>query len=131
MDPADRIREELEDLGYAPVLENHGDKYPKVLTMEYEVQIGRFCGEKFYFGISMQGLEGYPDYPPHFIHVSPPIESPQDGKKPHSIYSASDRNGNERQWGAYSRPPKDIWDSLPKRGMKAFMEHVHRFWRNV
>lgn len=125
----ENIVAELACLGYAPVVEIH-PIYSHVVVVEYLVDNGRFTGQKFRLGISMQGSEGYPEYPPHFIHLSPPVDA-RDGNIHGSPYSCSDEDGVEHQWIALSRPPNDFWDKLPTKGMQGYMEHVQRFWRNV
>ena len=68
---------------------------------------------------------GYPEYPPHWIHVSPPVS---DGQKVHYEYETAD----DRKWSAMSRPPQDIWDRLPVKDMKNYLnEHIRRFWNAV
>lgn len=77
-------------------------------------------------GISFHGAEHYPEYPPHWIHVSPPIDDGMGG----AVHRYQDEEG--RDWIALSRPPTDLWDLLPTKSMYAFMnEHVRRFWARV
>lgn len=128
-DAARRIKQELEGLGYSPEIEIHS-QYSSVVIIDYEVKNGRFKGKVFKLGISCQGAEAYPEYPPHFIHLAPPIKQPQDGGL-HGSYSAPDRNGNDRQWVALSRPPGPFWDNLLTKSMRAYLEHITRFWSNV
>lgn len=126
----EQIVAELEGLGYAPVVESHPN-YRQVVVVEYLVENGRFVGKKFRLGISMHGSEGYPEYPPHFIHLSPPPDAPRDGAPHGSPYSCPDAEGVEHQWIALSRPPNEFWDRLPTKNMQGYMEHLRRFWRNV
>lgn len=128
-DVAVRIKQELEGLGYSPEIETHSE-YSSVVVIDYEVKNGRFKSKTFRFGISCQGAEAYPEYPPHFIHLSPPIEQPQDGGI-HSSYSVTNKNDNACQWVALSRPPGPFWDDLPTKSMRAYLEHIARFWSNV
>lgn len=128
---AERIKQELESLGYAPTIQNHGANYPCPVVIEYQVENGRFRNKKFYLGISMGNVEeGFPEYPPHFILLSPPIDSPRDGGI-HGTYSVPGADGNGRPWVALSRPPGPFWDTLPTKSMKGYLDHIKRFWENV
>lgn len=76
-------------------------------------------------GVSFQE-EGYPEYPPHWVHVTPPI---QDGKAG-VVQEYSDPGG--RTWIAMSRPPGDLWDKLPTKHMYAYIgEHLRRIWKDT
>lgn len=130
-DAVERIKQELEHSGYTPTIDAHGEAYPQVIVIQYEVKNGRLRDKKFDLGISMSGAEGYPEYPPHFIHLSPPVSDPQDGGGVYSTYSTTDQNGNPQQWSVFSRPPGPFWDELPTKGMKSYMEHILRFWGNI
>lgn len=128
----EHIRLELESMGYAPVIENHGANYPNVVVIEYEVQNGRFCGKQPYrLGISMQGAEMWPEYPPHFIHLHPVIDAPRDGGGIHEKYSISGEDGKGYDWVVFSRLPGAFWDNLPTKSMRGYMEHIRRFWANI
>lgn len=129
-DAITRIKQELESMGYAPVIENHGANHPNVIVVGYQVQNGRFRGQEYRLGISMQGAEMWPEYPPHFIHLSPAIDAPNDGGV-YGVYSAIGADGVERKWSALSRPPGPFWDNLPTKSMLGYMEHIRRFWANI
>ena len=120
----EQVRKELRDLGYDTEVRqwNHG----AVVEFDYQVETGSRSGETFRLGISFHGrMTGYPEYPPHWIHVSPPVN---DGRKVHYEYQTEDG----RKWSAMSRPPNDIWDRLPVKDMKNYLnEHVRRFWNAV
>lgn len=119
----DRIRAELESIGYeTSVFESpHG----VVVAFQYEIEVGSHRGKEVSLGVSFQE-EGYPDYPPHWIHVSPPLSDQNGG----SVQSYTDSGG--RQWLAMSRPPGELWDRLPTKHMSSFLsEHVRRIWRDV
>ena len=74
----------------------------------------------------MQGSETYPEIPPHWIHVSPPIT---DGRKG-AISFYGGPNGS--QWVAMSRPPGQMWDRLPTKHMIHYVnEHIRRFWNAI
>ena len=66
----ERMRCELECLGYSPVARDSAQG--EVVEFEYLVETGKNSGKQFHIGISMQEA-GYPEYPPHWIHVSPPV----------------------------------------------------------
>ena len=132
-DAAERIKQGLENMGYAPVIENHG-AYPSVVVIEYKVRNGRFRGNDVRFGISMDAGVAWPEYPPHFVHVSPvhpDIRSPRDGGGVHGEYPVTGTDGKEHFWIAFSRPPGPFWDALPAKGITGYMEHVTRFWENI
>ena len=96
-----------------------------VVSFIYLVGTGPYKDERFFFGVSMQGVEPYPEYPPHWVHVSPPITDHRGGLS--YKYSA-----NGLDWLALSRPPGEIWDKLPEKNMKVYItEHLHRFWHTL
>lgn len=123
-----RIRDELVALGYpADVVEGDTSGGPqKVVVFTYPVRTGRFRGNTFKMGISTQceGL-GYPELPPHWLFISPPITDTRDGGN-HGLNSFGGEN-----WVALSRPPGPFWDKLPHKCMKAYMEHVSRVWKYI
>ena len=120
----EQIRRELGDLGYDTSV-RHWD-HGTVVELDYKVETGTRNGETVRLGISFHdGRTGYPEYPPHWIHVSPPAS---DGQKVHYHYTTEDG----REWAAMSRPPKDIWDRLPVKDMKNYLnEHMRRFWNGI
>lgn len=127
-----KILAQLRSLGYEDArIEHHGGNYPEVVVFAYRVHGGRFHDRAFRVGISMGNVnEGFPEYPPHYLHTSPPVESPQDGST-HSTYAQTDPDGVARRWTAFSRPPGPFWDRLPTKTIEAFLEHVRRFWSQV
>ena len=123
-DNIDRIRAELESLGYKTSI--FDTRQGKAVSFSYTVEVGSRKGEEVMLAISMQGSEPYPEYPPHWIHVSPPIHDGKGGSTKNYV----DDNG--REWIAMSRPPGEIWDQLPTKHMMAYMnEHVRRFWDSI
>ena len=119
----EKIRADLEDLGYDTAVRGSGQG--TVVEFDYKVDTGTRRGELFRIGISMhKGV--YPEYPPHWIHVSPPVS---DGL-PGGVQPYQTDDG--RQWVAMSRPPSDLWDGLPKKDMKNYLEgHMRRFWSHI
>lgn len=116
-----RVQSELHTLGYKSSLHNwtHGT----VVEFDYLVEVGSHKGKVFRLGVSFQET-GYPEYPPHWIHISPAIDD-EEGRRVRP-YTADDG----REWIALSRPPSDIWDNLLDKNMKNYLEeHVRRFWR--
>ena len=97
-----QIASELRSLGYQPEVvegDTAGGRQ-KVVIFPYDIRVGRFKGETRTVGISTQcEAVGYPEVPPHWIFVSPPITDTQDGAN-HGINSFA-----ERDWIALSRPP--------------------------
>ena len=119
-----QIKKELETLGYETCLSDspHGE----VVSFLYIVETGSHKGKQVMLGIRMQGSEPYPEYPPHWIHVSPPI----DDRKGGAVEKYCD--SKDREWVALSRPPGDIWDQLPVKHMQAYIsEHLRRFWNGI
>ena len=123
-DNIDRIKGELEGLGYETQLSN--SPQGKVVCFEYRVESGSYKDELVKIGISMHGGESYPEYPPHWIHLTPPIDDGKGG----AIEKYQDPNGQE--WVALSRPPGEIWDQLLTKHMHAYLsEHLRRFWNEI
>lgn len=116
-----RIKAELESLGYETSVFDgpHG----KVVSFDYTIEAGSHKDEQVTVGISFQET-GYPDYPPHWVHITPPIDDRRGG--------TVEYNANGREWIAMSRPPGDIWDQLPTKHMYAYInEHLRRIWKDV
>jgi len=118
------IQAELESLGCKTTLR----KTPQgeAVVFPYQVEVGPHKGQYFILGISMQGEEQYPEYPPHWIHLTPPVDDGKGG----SIAKYHDEKGHE--WIAMSRPPGEMWDELPTKNMDVYLkEHLRRFWNNM
>lgn len=97
----------------------------EIVAFQYTVPTGRYRGQVVDLGLSMQELN-YPEYPPHWIHVTPAIKDRRGppGKQ------FTDSNG--RHWVAFSRPPSDFWDNSPTKHMSLYLgDHVRRFWRHA
>ena len=123
-DNIDQVKRELESLGY----ETHLSSSPQgeVVSFSYKVESGSYKGKQVTLGISMQGSEPYPEYPPHWIHLTPPINDGKGG----AVVRYSDANG--REWAALSRPPGEIWDQLLTKHMHAYLNgHMRRFWNGI
>ena len=119
----DRVQRELESLGYLTSLLDspHG----RVVSFDYIIETGSRKGTTIEIGISFQE-EGYPEYPPHWIHVRPLDDDGKGGV----TQKYFDSQGLE--WIAMSRPPGDIWDQLPTKHMRAYInEHLRRIWKDV
>ena len=119
------VKAELESLGLEPrvVL-----KSPRgtVVVFPYRVEVGSYEGTRIMVGLSFQGAERYPEYPPHWVHVTPPIDDGRGGAK----CQYRDSEGNE--WLALSRPPGPLWDALPTKHMTTYLsEHLRRFWNAI
>ena len=73
---------------------------------------------------------GYPEYPPHWIHISPPYDDQLGGVT--QPYQCIDNQGRMRNWLALSRPPNDIWDNLAAKHMKHYLDlHITRFCKEL
>ena len=119
-----QIKAELESLGYETYLSDSPNR--EVVTFPYIVETGSYEGKKVTMGIGMDGNGAYPECPPHWIHVPPPIDDGKGG----AVEKYSDANG--REWIAMSRPPGEIWDRLPAKHMHAYLtEHLRRFWNGI
>ena len=121
-DNSHRIVAELTSLGYETSV--FDSPFGRVVSFPYTVDIGPHKDTECTLGLSLYGAEHYPEHPPHWIHISPPIDDQKGGAV--QMYEH-----NNRQWIALSRPPDDLWDKLRTKTMAAFMhEHVRRFWAN-
>ena len=118
------IQRELESIGYPTTLKD--SPQGRVVVFPYDVEVGSHKGGRFSLGISMQGDEPYPEYPPHWIHISPPVDDGKGG----SVQNYADESGEP--WIAMSRPPGALWDQLPTKHMYAYLtEHLRRFWNSI
>lgn len=123
-DNVTRIKEELESLGRPTELLD--SPRGQVVAFSYKVEVGRHKGERFMLGVSMQGKEQYPEYPPHWLHISPPVDDGKGGA------AERYRGADGQEWIVMSRPPGTIWDRLQTKSMDAYLkENVRRFWNNA
>ena len=123
-----RIADELTELGYQPEIEEGEtvDGRQSVVIFSYRVPVGRFRGETRNVGISTRRKAvGYPETPPHWIFVNPPLPDTRDGAN-HGINSFAGRD-----WTALSRPPGPFWDRIRHKGMKAYLEHLSKVWARI
>lgn len=123
-----KIVAELQALGYTPeVVEGEtvaGNQ--RVVTFNYAIPVGRFRGETRTVGVSTQcEAVGYPETPPHWIFISPPITDTRDGAN-HGV-----GNFGGRDWVALSRPPGAFWDRAEHKEMSTYMEHLLRVWKQI
>lgn len=124
----EQIKSELEDLGYAAAIEecDTAGGRQRVVTFVYRVPTGRFKGKSFTVGVSTQcEAVGYPETPPHWIFVNPPLSETRDGPN-HGVNTFGNKN-----WTALSRPPGQFWDRLQDKGMRAYMDHLARVWKQI
>lgn len=118
-----RIKAELESLGYR--ISIHESPHGEAVSFPYTVEVGSRRGERVRLAISMHGDEQYPEYPPHWIHLSPPISDGRGGAIEKYFV-------NEQEWVAMSRPPGEIWDKLSTKHMSTYLsEHLRRFWNSI
>ena len=121
-DSANRVREELESLNYET--QTFDAPMGVVIAFKYTIETGSHKGEPVLVGVSFQE-EGYPEYPPHWIHVSPPIADGRAG-------SVQNYEASGRPWLAMSRPPGRLWDQLPTKHMHGYIsEHLRKIWKDV
>ncbi len=120
----DRIEEELRAIRRKVSRQN--SPQGEIVAFDYCVESGSLEGKTVRMGIGMQGSETYPEIPPHWVHVSPPIADGREGVI--HRYEAPDGT----QWIALSRPPGAMWDQLPTKHMIHYMnEHIRRFWNGI
>ena len=126
MNALEKVKNELLDLGYEPDLVSvDGFSLGKVVIIKYDVPTGRYKDEAFRVGVSFQE-DGYPEYPPHFVHVE---ELPDSRIAIHSQHVHDGAN-----WSVFSVPPDDFWDRLPssEKNMKTYVSrHLLRFWNQI
>lgn len=126
MSSIEKIEAELKGLGYTPFFID--TPQGRTAVIDYCIPVGKHAGEKVLLGFSFQE-EGYPEYPPHWIHISPPYHDQHGGALP---YNCPDNKGISRKWLALSRPPDALWDNLPTKHMKPYIElHIPRFCKNL
>ena len=119
-----RIQAELKGLGYETFI--FDSPYGKVVSFLHAIEIGSHKGQEIRVGVSFQGSEEYPEYPPHWVHATPPINDGRGG------VVQTYRDDQQREWVAMSRPPGDIWDKLPTKHMKVYIdEHLRRIWNDI
>ena len=120
-----KIRDELDRCGLDTYVVDGA--YTEVVAFSYVPANGRYAGRPFDVGLSLQEAD-YPEYAPHWIHVTPPID------EQHGNPGKSYQDARGHLWVAFSRPPADFWDNLPreKKNMSTFMTlHIRRFWREA
>ena len=118
-----QIQTELDSLGYITCVFDGPNG--KVVSFGYTIETGSHKGEPVKIGVSFQE-SNYPEYPPHWVHITPPINDGRGGSV--QPYESSDG----QQWLAMSRPPGAMWDRLPTKHMSVFIsEHLRKIWMNV
>ena len=117
----ERVRRELGELGYSTTVSDTAQG--ETVIFHYTIESGPHEREDVQVGLSFQE-PSYPEYPPHWVHVSPPINDNKGGV----VSPYKDADG--REWLAMSRPPGEIWDRLPTKTMRAYIEeHLRRVLR--
>ena len=124
VDNVERISSELESLGFSTEVTD--SPKGKVVSFDYEVDVGSRQGTTVRVGLSMQGKEPYPEYPPHWVHVSPPIDDGRGGV----VEEYADDQG--QHWSVLSRPPGPLWDRLLTKHISGYIsDHLRRFWNEL
>ena len=119
----EKIRLELDEFGLDTYLVDGIDT--EVIAFPYVPRSGRYAGRRFDVGLSLQEAD-YPEFAPHWIHVTPVIE------EKHGTPGMKYDDARGRSWVAFSRPPADIWDNLPRKNMSNYLAlHLGRFWREA
>lgn len=122
-DAITQIQAELDFLGYITSVVDGPNG--KVVSFGYTIETGSHKGTPVKIGVSFQEAK-YPEYPPHWVHISPPINDGRGG----SVQSYESSDG--QQWLAMSRPPGVMWDRLRTKHMSVFIsEHLRKIWMNV
>ena len=123
----EKIKSELEGLGYNPFYID--TPQGKAVVIDYCVKSGKYRRTQCLIGVSFQE-EGYPEYPPHWIHISPPYSDQKGGTT--QAYTHTDNKGEKKEWLALSRPPQDFWDKLPTKHIKYYLDyHISRFCKEL
>ena len=126
MNALETAHSEFIELGLAPQLVDSGEfGGHRAIIIAYPVQSGRFKGQTWQIGISFQE-EGYPEYPPHFVHVT--------GLSKPKLPVHSSHQYGDTDWYVFSVPPSDFWDDLPtsEKNMKTYIHrHLQRFWDQI
>lgn len=119
----DRVERELTNLDYTT--ERINTPQGPGVAFTYTIEAGSHKGQLVTIGLTFQE-EGYPEYPPHWIHVSPALPDGRGG----SVQEYSDERG--RHWLAMSRPPQASWDRLLTKNMQGYIaEHLRGIWADV
>ena len=127
----DAVISELKALGYSPFTMEEPQEARGVIFFDYLISDGKYRGETVLLGISFR-TPGYPEYPPHWIHVSPAHHDGRGGVG--SQYRCKVRNGEEYEFMSLSRPPKDFWDKLPtkNKNINNYLNmHLDRFFSSL
>ena len=120
----DQIVTELQSMGHETTV--FQSPYGTVVSFPYTIPLGNRKDETCLLGISLHGNQHYPEYPPHWIHLHPPMDDGKGG----ATHLYKDSEG--REWLALSRPPTDVWDKLRTKTMHVYMsDHLSRFWVNL
>ena len=125
MSSLESIKVELEKLSYKPQIRSSQFNNKDVLVFDYNVVSGRYKDKTFKIGISMQE-EGYPEYPPHFIHIYNIAST--------YLTTHGEYDENDKTWKVFSVPPNDIWDKLSskEKNMKTYVNtHLVRIWDQI
>lgn len=121
-DSLHKIQKELESSGY--YTRRFNSPIGEVVAFDYVIEAGSHRGEPVTVGVSLQE-DGYPEYPPHWIHISPPLS---DGK----AGSVQEYEVESHQWLAMSRPPGSVWDQLLTKHMQTYIhEHLRGLWKDI
>lgn len=124
MSSLEKIEIELKGLGYTPFFIDAPQG--RAVVISYCIPIGKYIGKKVWLGFSFQE-EGYPEYPPHWIHISPPYDDQLGGSQPYTLVDEKIEE-SAREWLALSRPPKKLWDNLATKTMEQYLRlHVPSF----
>lgn len=119
-----RIQNELAGLGYKT--RTFDSPQGEVVAFTFKVETGTHAGREVEIGLSYDSVGEYPEYPPHWIHLSEKFDDGRGGP----IQPYTDAEG--RSWVALSRPPGDMWDRLPTKHIKYFItEHLRAFWNGI
>ena len=117
----DLMEQELSCEGYETRRLNTPDG--QMVVFDYVIETGSHKNRQVQVGAGPG--DGYPQYPPHWVVVSPPLDDGNGG-----VVNKHTIDGVE--WLSMSRPPQDIWDSAVRRDMKTYLsDHLRRIWKDV
>ena len=123
MRAVETAHQELRELGFdSRVVTSSDFSHGPGVVFDYEVRNGRYSGRTFTIGVSFQE-NGYPEYPPHFVHIAD-IEAAKLTRHAEHRYEG-------RSWWVFSVPPNDFWDRLSpnEKNMRTYvLRHLARVW---
>ena len=119
----DKVQAELEALGFTTSVFDTPQR--RVVSFNYVIEVGPRKGTELTVGIGFQE-EGYPEYPPHWIYVTPPLADGKGGaigRIPRQRGAHLDRN--EQASGGFMGPTTyqahgRLYQRTPQAGLEQY-----------